>query len=347
MDRRRLLIGLGAVGLMGGGLAKLGAAPGQPAPRAGRPVRDVQVVWSPGYRVSFFGVEKLHPFDIGKLDRIANGLVSAGVMSLDDMAVPAPVTTAVLKQLHDPDYVDSLNTATALGRALEIRLPSFIPGALLKPRVLMPFQAACGGTVAAARAALQVGCAVNIGGGFHHARQAFGHGFCLFNDVAAAIRALRADGFTGKIVIFDTDAHQGDGNHDFFAHDPSVFSLSIHESNLFPHPKLAGDHDIGLATGVDDAGFLQAVKRGLEVADGESPALVIHVAGSDVLADDPLTGLRMTVPGLVRRDLTVANHFRKQGIPFVQVLAGGYGPSSAVAQLAAVQGLVQGATLKS
>jgi histone deacetylase 11 len=229
-----------------------------------------------------------------------------------------------------------------LSEAMDMTVPGFMSPAAIDARLLAPFRRAVGGTVAAARGALAHGLGINLGGGFHHARPAAGGGFCVYNDVAAALHALRADGWRGRALIVDTDAHQGDGNHAFFADDPQVFSLSLHQGGIFPVPKLHGDADITFDGGADDGELLAALEAALAPAlEDFRPDLVFHVAGSDVLGDDPLAGLAMSVEGLVRRDLLVTGAVRGRGIPLVHLLAGGYGPSSARAQARSVAALLE------
>lgn len=328
-------------------LAALGVAwfvklPERPQPQPGRAVHGAVVAWSPAYRVSLFGIERLHPFDIGKMDRIAQHLLDEGLLQREDFAMPGQVDEATLAAVHDPIYLAGLQDPEKLSRALEVGVPGFIQGPTLDKRVLAPFRYAVQGSILAARGALEHGLGINLGGGFHHAAPDKGHGFCVLNDVAAAIWTLRQEGFQGQVLIVDTDAHQGDGNHLFFQDDPTVTSFSMHQEALFPIPKERGDEDLGLRGGTGDEAFLeelnQALKRQIERSD---PQLIVHVAGSDVLNDDPLAGLAMTPDGLVQRDLLVLEAARSRDIPLLHVLAGGYGPSSAKAQAASVSAMLR------
>lgn len=338
-------------GLVVAGLASIGAVlaagwfirpPPTPPPAPGQVVHGAVVAYSPGYRVSLFGLERLHPFDIHKMDRIAAHLVAEELLTNEDFAVPDEISMETLEQVHDPAYLRGLGDAATLSRALEAPVPGFMSEEMLDRRVLGPFRRQVGGTVLAARGALEHGLGINLGGGFHHARPDMGHGFCVLNDVAAAIHVLRGEGFTGRVLIVDTDAHQGDGNHAFFADDPLVFSFSMHQEALFPSPKLRGDRDDGLWGGVTDAEFDERLVEHLdELLDQEQPDLVVHVAGSDVLNDDPLAGYAMTPDGLVARDLRVFRAARDRKIPLLHVLAGGYGPSSAEAQGASVAAMLR------
>jgi len=316
--------------------------PPRPDPQPGQVLDGgVLIAYSPGYRVSFFGLERLHPFDIAKYDRIADGLVDAGLLDHGDFAVAAPVGDDALSAVHDPAYLASLHHADSLGKALELNLPDLFTTRAIERRVLDPFQAAVGGTLLAARAARDHGVGINLGGGYHHARPGLGHGFCIYSDVALAISTLRAEGLAGPVLIVDTDAHQGDGSHAFFADDPTVFSFSMHQGGIFPSPKLRGDLDLPLRAGTDDDTFNAALSRQLQpLVDELQPVLLIHVAGADVLSDDPLAGLSMTPDGLVARDLLVAETALSNGIPLLHLLAGGYGPSAATAQLESVKAMV-------
>lgn len=323
-------------------LAWLFRPPPRPASQPGRVLEGgVLVAYSPAYRVSFFGLERLHPFDIAKYDRIADGLVDAGVLTQTDFAMAEPVGDAALAMVHDPDYLASLHHPGPLSQALEVHLPDLLTTQAIERRVLAPFQAAVGGTLLAARAARDHGMGINLGGGYHHARPALGHGFCIYSDVALAVSTLRTEGLTGPVLIVDTDAHQGDGSHAFFANDPTVFSFSMHQGNIFPSPKLPGDRDLPLPAGTDDQRFLAALDQELQrLIDEVKPVLIIHVAGADVLSDDPLAGLSLTPDGMVARDTMVAKTALTNDISLLHLLAGGYGPSAATAQLRAVKELV-------
>ena len=111
--------------------------------------------------------------------------------------------------------------------------------------------------------AVRGGWAINLSGGFHHARPDLSHGFCLVNDIAIAVTELRAQGLmtrdTPTLAIIDLDLHQGDGNAAAFADDAAVFTASLHQESAFPTPKLRSDIDIGLPDGTDDDGYLAAV----------------------------------------------------------------------------------------
>lgn len=320
------------------------APPANPEPRDGRVLPGgVVVAWSPAYRVSFFGIERLHPFDIAKLDTIAANLEREGLVHDGDFWIPAAIGDDALAAVHDPAYLASLHDTPVLSQALEVPVPDVFPRSVVESRVRHAFRKAVGGTEIAVRGALAHGIGINVGGGFHHARPALGHGFCIYNDVAWGLHVARQEGFTGRVLIFDTDAHQGDGNHAAFANDPSVTTISLHGRRLFPHPRVPGDVDVELDPGITDAGYLEQLDAALSLAFEQPFDLVVHVAGSDVLSDDPLADLALTPAGLVERDARVFRAARSRGIPYVHLLAGGYGPSSASAQSASLASILRAA----
>ena len=150
-------------------------------------------------------------------------------------------------------------------------------------------------------------------------------GFCVFNDVAVAARAMQAEGLARKIAIIDCDVHHGDGTASIFTGDSSVFTASLHCEDNWPREKPPSDLDVGLAKGEGDAAYLKAL-TGLvdQVFARSEPDLVFYNAGVDPHADDRLGLLRLTDDGLRERDRRVAEACRSRAVPLVGVLGGGY-----------------------
>jgi acetoin utilization deacetylase AcuC-like enzyme len=130
------------------------------------------------------------------------------------------------------DYLERLQQPGALTPVVGFAIPDRAEQALIAVEREMT-----GGTLLAARLArASGGIAVNLGGGFHHAHRDRGRGFCILNDVAVAIRAQRAAGFDGRILVVDLDLHDGDGTRSIFADDPTVHTCSIHNQNWDDRP---------------------------------------------------------------------------------------------------------------
>src|SRR5215467_1109152 len=111
---------------------------------------------------------------------------------------------------------------------------------------------ATGGTLAASRHAVENGIAMNLAGGTHHAFADHGEGFCVFNDVAVAIRALQRAGRVRRVAIVDLDVHQGNGTNAIFAGDDTVFTFSMHGGRNYPFKKVPGSLDVELSDGTGD-----------------------------------------------------------------------------------------------
>jgi len=257
-------------------------------------------------------------YKAGKFAKLAAVLVEEG-LAPEGFQRPEPAGVDVLSRAHDPDYVRAV-----LDRALPPEAVRRI-GLPLTPEVVMRSRASCGGTLLAARLALEHGLACNTAGGSHHAARGHGAGFCVFNDVAVAAANLLAEGAVGRVLVVDLDVHQGDGTSEIFAGDDRVFTLSVHAAKNFPARKVAGDRDVELADGVEDEGYLAAVAGVLpEVLERVRPELVFYNAGVDPHRDDKLGRLSLSDEGLAARDGYVLEACRERGAPVCGVIGGGY-----------------------
>jgi acetoin utilization deacetylase AcuC-like enzyme len=184
-----------------------------------------------------------------------------------------------------------------------------------------------GGTLGAARQALDRGVGMNLGGGTHHAGRDFARGYCLFNDVAVTLARLRAEGLARRALVVDCDVHQGDGTADILGADPEAFTLSLHGARNYPFERIASDLDIDLATGTGDAAYLDALSDALDAAIPAARAdVAFFLAGADPWEGDRLGRLALTKEGLRARDEHVLTRLTRTGAAIVVVLAGGYAP---------------------
>lgn len=182
-----------------------------------------------------------------------------------------------------------------------------------------------GGTLAALGWAMEHGAAGHMAGGTHHAFRDRGEGFCVFNDLAAAIAVARRDHGARRVAVIDLDVHQGNGTAALFAGDPGVFTLSLHGAKNYPFQKEQSSLDVGLPDGCEDAEYLRALDVALEPVLAWRPDLLLYQAGVDVLSGDRLGRLALTHEGLRRRDARVFDLARRRGTPIVVTLGGGYG----------------------
>jgi acetoin utilization protein AcuC len=197
-----------------------------------------------------------------------------------------------------------------------------------------------GGSVLAARRVWNGECqhAVNIAGGLHHAMRDHASGFCVFNDVVLAIRALLAAGAT-KVAYVDVDVHHGDGVQAAFYDDPRVLTISLHQDprTLFPGtgmPDEIGEGDaagtsinVALPPGTDDADWLCAFNAVVPSAvRAFAPDVLVTQCGCDTHHEDPLANLQLTVDG--QRTAIAALHALAHEVSagkWVAFGGGGYG----------------------
>ncbi|GMV06408.1 MAG: histone deacetylase [Gemmatimonadota bacterium] len=257
-----------------------------------------------------------HRFPMEKYGRLRERVARAGTCRLH---VPEAATDEELLRVHERGYLERVVTGT-LTRD-EVRRIGFpwSPGLVERSR------RSVGGTLAASRAALADGASANLAGGTHHAFPDRGEGYCVFNDVAVAARALQAEGGARRLAVLDLDVHQGNGTAAIFRGDDSVFTLSVHGANNFPFQKEAGDLDLELPDGSGDDAFLEAVERGVRGALASGPELAFYLAGADPFEGDRLGRLNVTKEGMAMRDELVLDLCAEAGVPVAVVMSGGYG----------------------
>jgi histone deacetylase 11 len=301
----------------------------------------IPVVYHPGYNITACGLERLHPFDSVKYARIHDELVRQGLRRRSDFVRPSPCTRAELEVLHTREYLRSLWRARTLVQILEVPVVAVLPAVFTHWRVLRPMLLATGGTIRACRLALAGGLAINLGGGFHHASGAKGHGFCVYADTPTALAILHREGKIRSALVIDTDAHQGDGTADAIRGWGWAHILDFFELALFPVPKVEEDMPVALPPALDGAEYLRQLHANVPVAlDACKPDLLVYNAGSDVLASDPLSTLGLTPGEMAERDLAVITAARERGLPVVMVLSGGYGPLSWRAHASSIEGIL-------
>jgi len=264
-----------------------------------------------------------HRYPRGRFQALREDLLASGTLAPGQLHPAQPAPWELLALAHEPAYLSAVREGTLSRAAIrEIGLP-WSEDLVLRARACVQ------ATREAAWAALHPqggGVAGVLGGGTHHAFPGRGAGYCLFSDIAVAIRELRQRGVGGAFMIVDLDVHQGNGNAEIFANDPTVFTFSAHGAKNWPYRKSTSDLDLELPDGMEDDAYLAAVEPALVGAlERERPTLVFYQAGADPLHSDRLGRLALTEQGLHARDRMVLRHLRAHGAAVVVTLGGGYG----------------------
>jgi acetoin utilization deacetylase AcuC-like enzyme len=271
-----------------------------------------RVVFSPKYNIDYGE----HSFAGDKFM-----LTSKELSPVVDLIEPSEPSREDLLLAHDAIWVDKVIASNLDAADLErLELP-------FSPQISLAHRLAAGGTMLAARHALEMGIGLHCGGGAHHAFRDHGEGYCALNDIALAILKLRSEKKIERAAVIDLDVHQGNGTASIFAGDKNVFTFSMHQSDLYPEKKESSSLDVELNAGTGDAEYYDRLRRSLRTVFDFKPDIIIYQAGVDVWEKDKLGGLKLTERGILDRDTAVWETCILHRVPVVVTLGGGYGPT--------------------
>ncbi len=257
-----------------------------------------------------------HKFPINKFSELANYLIEKKIVK--KFHNPYPCSEETLKRAHSEKYIKDIKNKTLDQNTIKkIGFP-------LVDSVIQRSLVATGGTVLAAKLAINYGLACNTAGGSHHANFDGGAGYCVFNDVAVAAQYLLNRGLAGRILIVDLDVHQGNGNADIFKDNKNVFTFSMHSKSNYPAKKSISDLDVELDDNLEDSQYIKILKFYLDQINQENFDYVFYIAGVDIHFNDRLGKLKITDDGVRKRDEIVTENFFSKGVPLCGVLGGGY-----------------------
>jgi len=297
------------------------------------------VVYTDLYNISVFGLEKLHIFDAKKWSNISKYLVGSGKMSKMSMIQPREAISDDLLIVHKSEYLDGLRSFGKLARILEIFPVIFLPYWLIDRCVLKPMRYQTGGSILAAKLAIDRGWAINIGGGFHHACATEGGGFCVYADITLTLQFLFLKKVISKAMIIDLDAHQGNGHENDFMHDTRVYIFDMFNDQIYPNDVQAIEYYennssrgkmVRLRSWTYDTEYIERLNSELyESFQGFSADLIVYNAGTDLLQGDPLGKLSVSPEAVLQRDEIVFKLAKQYEIPILMLTSGGYTRASA------------------
>ncbi|MBT8044317.1 MAG: histone deacetylase [Verrucomicrobiae bacterium] len=261
-----------------------------------------------------------HPFPGDKYSTSRDMLLQNGVLRPEEIIDVSQTDLHVLKRVHEGEYLSKIYHG-----ALDLREQAAL-GLPANPQLFARCATEAEATRQTCHAALAEGVAVCLAGGTHHAFKGRGEGFCVFNDVAIAVRDLQEKRPGIRIMIVDTDAHQGNGTNSLLQTDPRVFTYSIHvgQSATTTTP-VDGSMDVETVRYVEGDMYLKQLFSTLASAlDVFNPDLVIWVAGADNHSNDLLGNMMLSVSDMQRRDDVIIRAFIKNRIPLAILYGGGY-----------------------
>lgn len=248
-----------------------------------------------------------------------NWFDARGRLSQLELASPRPATAAELGLVHNPSYVQDVHDGVGRAESAGFRWDPGYRAAVL---------ASTGGAVDAALTAIADGTSGSLSSGLHHAGRDEGAGFCTFNGLALAARAVLGDMPSRcptrprlRVLILDLDAHCGGGTYDIIRDDPRIHQIDISTSPLDSYER-DDKHRLFLVSRPEQ--YLQILRAELRRAIDVGFDMVLYNAGMDAheLGGGGITGL--TTDLIREREAIVFSWARRNGLPIAFVLAGGY-----------------------
>jgi len=270
----------------------------------------MKLIYSPKYEVDIGE----HPFNTSKY-RLIKEKLEKEFKNLGFIE-PKEVDLNILYEVHTKEYVDKvLNLKLSYSEILRLEIP-------LTKEVRDASLIAVAGTILAAEVALKEKVGIHIGGGWHHAYPDHGEGFCVFNDLACAIKYLEKNYGIKKFAVVDLDVHQGNGTAKIFENNKNVFTYSIHQKEIYPFPKEKSTIDVELSAFTTDEKYLKTLEETIKKVVEFNPEVVLYQAGADIYEKDQLAQLKISKEGIKKRDQIVKESFKDK--PVVVTLGGGY-----------------------
>lgn len=267
-----------------------------------------------------FPLRKGHRFPAGKYSMLRHYLLNKQIVPEEALVSPTAVTPQQVRRAHTEEYIHRFEKGHLTPSEMR-RI-----GLEWSPQLVQRIHHMSGASIAVCRVSLREGVALSLGGGTHHACSDHGEGYCLYNDIIIAIRAMQAEGRIHTAAVIDCDVHQGNGTAEIAKDDDTIFTFSIHGEKNFPFRKIPGDWDIGLADGTEDEAYLSVLKTAVyQILAEQNPDLVVYLAGADVHKNDRLGRLALSADGMAQRDRLVLASCQRANVPVAVLMAGGYG----------------------
>lgn len=279
-----------------------------------------------------------HPFRGDRFERFMELLRFYGLLERDDVDLLEPTAAGDedLLLIHSEGYVRMVEVLAERRIPLSADTP-LNPNIVRAVRLIVGSSLMAGELVAEGRYKVAEG----VGGGLHHAGRDYGGGFCVFNDVAVCAQVLIERLGLERVLIFDTDAHAGNGTMDIFYDDPHILFISMHQDPRTIYPGTGFVDQIGegegegytvnipLPPGADDRCLELVINRiFLPLAREFRPQIIIRNGGSDPHFQDGLASLGFSFGGLRRIGEAVAKAASEADCGVVDLCCSGYNPST-------------------
>ena len=298
-----------------------------------------KIIYHPKYSLYNLGSE--HPFSPQRAQMLIELLQEWNFYK--EPLLPNPISPEALLNIHDKEYIDAVEKASKGEK--ENNIEKYNLGTADNPIVKEMAEGAryqVGGTVLGAELLLENKAkkVITLGGGFHHAHYNSAAGFCIYNDLSAAIKEMTNQG--KHVAYLDIDVHHGDGVQEMFYSDENVMTISIHESGEFLFPGSGWVHELGKGGGrslklnvplepfSEGDSYLMTLEKVVKPAlSFFRPYALIVQAGADAHFSDPLADNLLTTydyQKIFNEIINLTDTFCNGNVLFT--FGGGYSPTA-------------------
>ena len=254
-----------------------------------------------------------------KYELIPEQLLRENTCSPDNFFEPGIISDKIVLKTHEQEYFERFKNLKLTKK--EVREIGFPLSKELVTREMTIAQ----GTIDCINYSLKNGISMNIAGGTHHAFYDRGEAFCMLNDQAIAAKYLINKKLAKKVMIIDLDVHQGNGTASIFSTNKEVFTISFHGKKNYPFRKEKSDIDVEFDDNTGDQFYLTKLKNLIPNAiDNFKPDFIFYLSGVDVLNNDKLGRLGLSIDGCKERDKFILELCNKKSIPVQVSMGGGY-----------------------
>jgi len=266
-----------------------------------------------------YPLEENHRFPMIKYELIPEQLIRENTCTENNFFNPEKVDDLIVLLTHEKEYFERFKSLDLSKKEIrEIGFP------LSKELVYRELQIA-DGTIRGVHYSIEHGISMNIAGGTHHAFYDRGEAFCMLNDQAIAANYILNKGLANRVMIIDLDVHQGNGTASLFNNNNNVFTLSFHGKKNYPFRKENSDLDVEFNDNTNDEEYLKVLKETIPRAlDEFKPDFIFYLSGVDVLENDKLGRLSLSLNGCKERDRFILDICKKNSIPVQVSMGGGY-----------------------
>ena len=254
-----------------------------------------------------------------KYELIPEQLLRENTCSPDNFFEPGIISDKIVLKTHEEEYFKRFrNLNLSKKEVREIGFP-------LSKELVIREMTIAQGTIDCVNYSLKNGISMNIAGGTHHAFYDRGEAFCMLNDQGIAAKYLINKKLAEKIMIIDLDVHQGNGTASIFSENKDVFTISFHGKKNYPFRKEKSDIDVEFDDNTDDQFYLNKLKDLIPNAiENFKPDFIFYLSGVDVLNNDKLGRLGLSIDGCKERDKFILELCNKNSIPVQVSMGGGY-----------------------